>query len=214
MRDMVLYDVERLKKLYKEDLQVSKTGRILFRKTRTFIECKNANFDPSTVLQDGKKGKKLIQITFNFPRYHLLRDPKKNWFEIAMETGDNPALFDLLGDDCPLDITGMILGTLGNRRMWHDVPGEFFMEEEPKSGAINYALFMASSTEQGIFYEDVRALIQTISNSHDVCDPLDNKILVSVNPTEYMVLVPIMLLNGGKAASIKVWDTVFKTKRR
>lgn len=215
MYDKVNYNVEQLKKLYKESLILNKNGRVLLKKTRSFLECKNPDFVPLSAMHKEDRGKKSLSVTMNFPHWLPLREPKKNWFEVAKEIPMR-SVYDLLIDECLLDITGMLPGVLGNKKMWSDIPGEFYVVDDPKYSPINYALFMVNSTSSTVFIEEVRNLLADMSDSDngEICDPYGNKILISTNSTEDMILIPVMLLNGGKDAVAKTWDSIFKSKRR
>ena len=80
--DKVLYEMERLKKLYRgEEIQCLKMGRIILKNARQFTEATTAS-----ILNQKKTKGKSIKVNFNLPNAHLLREPKKNWFEIASET--------------------------------------------------------------------------------------------------------------------------------
>ncbi|MBR3233799.1 hypothetical protein IKG12_03000 [Candidatus Saccharibacteria bacterium] len=216
MYDKVSYNLEQLNQIYHEDVRLDKRGRMFLKKTRGFQECRNPDFTPVTAMRNGDRGKKTIQIAFNFPHWLPLREPNMSWVELAAETQRSPQLYELLGEDCPLDVLGIIPGSLGNRKMWSDVPGEFYVEDEPRHAAINYTLFIVNSSNQALFVEAVRDFLAGLSDKdpNDICDPLGNRVLMSTSSTEHMILVPIALLNGGKVAVIKVWETVFKKKRR
>lgn len=214
MYDKVSYNLEQLKKLYHEEVRLDRKGRMILRKSRGFQECRNPNFIPITAMRNADRGKKTIQIAFNFPHWLPLRDPKKSWTELATETQRSPQLYELLGEDCSLDILGILPGNLGNRKRLSDVPGEFYVEDEPKYANINYTLFIVNSINQTLFVEEVRDCLAGLPDKDgDICDPIGNRVLISTSPTEYMILVPVMLLNGGKVAVTKVWETVFKKKR-
>ena len=93
MYDKVSYNLEQLNQIYHEDVRLDKRGRMFLKKTRGFQECRNPDFTPITAMRNGERGKKTIQIVFNFPHWLPLREPNMSWVELAAETQRSPHLY-------------------------------------------------------------------------------------------------------------------------
>ncbi len=210
MYDKVSYNLKQLTKIYGEDVYLPRSyGRMILQRPRLFFEYEN----PETLQfkKNGSYNKHSFEVSLNFPHSLPLREPKENWMQVATEMQGNPDLYKLLGEECPLDITGLIPGSLVNRKRWIDVPSEFYVEEHPEHSPINYVLFLVHSSNYLMFIEDVRYFMQIMSNigRQEVCDSFGCRIFISDSATEFMVLVPAMLLNGGKEAVAKIWKSIF-----
>lgn len=189
--------------LYREPLHKNEEGRIILRTSRIFQEYLGSlNSEEGTVVSKGKQ----VKINLNFPGWVPDRTPVLNWFQLALKT-ENPMLADPLG--CEARYKGMLPGYLHIREVL-DIPSEFILEENPRYSPVNYALFIYDSADYEVFLTGVSKLLGGYLDRGRtvVSDALGNKILVSDDSAQPMLLVPTSLLIGGKEHVVMTWESL------
>ena len=208
--DKVFLDFADAIALYREPLHFTQDGRrIVLRTVRLFQEYLGVNrTEEGTILSKGKQ----VRINLNFPGYVPENEPVLNWFQVALKQ-DNPMLADPLG--CKARYKGVMPGYLHIREIL-DIPSEFILEDEPRyTDSVNYALFIYDRADYADFLEGVNKLLGGCLN-HDrlvVSDSSGNKILVSDETAQPMLLIPCSLLIGGKDHVALTWDSCLKEVR-
>ena len=203
--DKVVLDPVELNMLYQEPVFVN-DERIILEKSRYFQEYLGAiDFDEGRTISKGGT----VEIKLNFPRHIPNRQPRQNWFQVALSANENPLLADPLG--CKARYKGFLPCVL-------DVPkfrlAQFMMEDEPRYAAANYALFIYDSADYQTFLEGVTNLLGGYLNRRKavVSDQFGNKILVSDKSDQPMLLIPVSLLVGGKDYVCKTWEGLLERR--
>lgn len=197
----VILDPVELSMLYQEPVFVNDT-RVVLGTSRIFQEYLGAvEFTEGRTLSKGST----IEIKLNFPRYVLDRTPRRNWFQIALSAEEDPLLADPLG--CKARYKGFFPGILDKSKFR---PAQFILEDEPRYASIGYALFIYDSTDYQVFLDGVANLLGGYLNRGRaiVTDQFGNKILVSSESNQPMLLIPVSLLVGGKDYICKTWDKI------
>ena len=197
----VVLDPVELNMLYQEPVFVD-DQRVVLKDSRSFQEYLGAiEFDEGRAVSKGSK----IEIKLNFPRYVPDRTPRQNWFQIALSAEENPLLADPLG--CKARYKGFLPGTLDKPKLR---PAQFMIEDQPRYTSINYALFIYDSADYQVFLEGVANLLGGYLNRGKavVSDQFGNKVMVSDESNQPMLLIPVSLLVGGKDYVCKTWDKI------
>ncbi len=206
MYDKVLLNEQQLTDLYREPLSLDDNARVILKTAREFQEYLGAIAfsEKDKVISKGKK----LEVNLNFPTWLPRREPLLNWFQIALKA-ENPMLADPLG--CKARYKGMLPGNFYIREST-EAPSEFYLEAMPRYAPVNYALFIYDSAEYQAFLDGVGRLLGGYLNHGRtvVSDTLGNKILVSDDSAQPMLLVPISLLIGGKDHVVTTWENLFK----
>lgn len=188
--------------LYREPLFKNVEGRIILQTSRLFQEyLGSVNSEEGTVVSKGKQ----LKINLNFPGWVPDQEPVLNWFQIALKA-ENPMLADPLG--CKARYKGVLPGYLDIRE--DEELSEFILEENPRCAPVNYALFIYDRADYKAFLEGVSKLLGGYLDRGRtvVSDALGNRIMVSDDSAQPMLLVPTSLLVGGKEYVVMTWESL------
>ncbi len=204
MYDKVVLDPVELAMLYQEPVFVD--DRVVLGESRKFQEYLGAiEYEEGRAVSKGST----LEVKLNFPRYIPNRMPRQNWFQVALSAKENPLLADPLG--CKARYKGFLPGILEKPKYG---PAQFLLEDNPRCAAINYTLFIYDSADYRIFLEGVTNLLGGYLNRGKaaVSDLSGNKIMVSDESKQPMLLIPASLLVGGKEHVYKTWESLLRRR--
>lgn len=206
MYDKVVLNPTEAEIIYKEPVSIDETGRVILKTARMFQEFLGAaNFTEGRTISKGE----ILEVDLDFPRYVPVRKPLQNWFQVALLNGNETLVADPLG--CSARYKGFLPGVFGTL---HDGSVRFSLEDEPKDSYINYVLFVYDSADYQAFLEGVTSLLGGYLDRGKavVADSYGNKILVSDESKQPMLLIPVTLLIGGKDYISTTWEKVIKRR--
>ena len=221
MYDKVYLDPVEAEMIYKEKVSFDKEGRITLKTARIFQEFLGAaDFQEGRVSQKGHS----IEVNLDFPRYVPANRPLQNWFQVALHTEKDLALVDPL--NCSARYKGALPGTLFIQRPVEFVfeenfdedtsklefpepyPSTFVFRDDPRKDLVDYMLFIYDSADYQAFWEGVHNLLGGYLDRGQavVSDNRGNKLLVSDDTKQPMLLIPISLVVGGLNYIYNSWD--------
>lgn len=223
MYSKVVLTLEQSEKLYKEPVVEGVNGRIILKTSRDFQEYLEVkDFGDGRAISKGE----VLRVDLDFPNYVPLRDPLQNWFQVAL-SDKSDILVDPL--DCSARYKGALPGILclqdpppitfeedkrGGRKYY--VPKTptvtFVLEDDPAEQMADYMLFIYDSADYNAFIDGVANLLGGSLNKGRtvVSDPYGNKVMVSDNSAQPMLLIPISLLIGGRDYIYDTWEHILK----
>lgn len=218
MYDKVHLDPVQAEMIYKEPVLFEKDGRLILKTARIFQEFLGAaDFKEGRVSTKGST----VEVNLDFPSYVPSNEPLQNWFQVALFTDKDSVLADPL--NCKARYKGALPGTLRIQRpveyafedapkteIPETLPATFIFEDEPRRVPVDYMLFVYDSADYQAFWEGVHDLLGGYLDRGKavVSDNRGNKILVSDDVGQPMLLIPISLLIGGLEYIYSTWDKI------
>lgn len=221
MYDKVHLDPVEAEMIYKEPVSFDQEGRIILKTARIFQEFLGAaDFKEGRVSQKGHS----IEVNLDFPSYVPAKKPLQNWFQVALHTEKDLVLADPL--NCSARYKGALPGTLYIQRPIEFVlgdeprehtstlefsepyPSTFVFRDDPRKDLVDYMLFIYDSADYRAFWEGVHNLLGGYLDRGQavVSDNRGNKLLVSDDAKQPMLLIPISLVVGGLNYIYNSWD--------
>lgn len=219
MYDKVFLTHKQAEEIYKEPVSFEKEGRIILKTARIFQEFLGAvDYKEGRVSTKGQS----IEVNLDFPTFVPLNEPLQNWFQVALHTQNNSILADPL--NCSARYKGALPGILQIQRPVEFILGDDFEEEittppepypatfvfcdEPRREMVDYMLFVYDSADYRAFWEGVHSLLGGYLDRGQavVADKHGNKVLVSDDLKQPMLLIPISLVIGGLDYIYNAWD--------
>lgn len=221
MYDKVVLDPVEAEMIYKEPVSFDKDGRLTLKTARIFQE-----FLGAADYKEGRVSTKghTIEVNLDFPRYVPAKKPLQNWFQVVLFGEKDSILVDPL--NCSARYKGALPGILEIQQ-----PVEFILEEnfeedkhvssipepypatfifcdDPRRAMVDYMLFIYDSADYRAFWEGVHSLLGGYLDRGQavVSDKRGNKILVSDDVKQPMLLIPISLVVGGLNYIYSAWD--------
>lgn len=228
MYTKVNLSLEENEEIYKEEVEAGTNGRIILKTSRKFQEYLDVMES-----SDGRairKGK-VTEVDLNFPKHVPYRQPLQNWFQIVLTSEKDYMMVDPL--NCEARYKGALPGVYCKPRevpqlLFEDefgvgisksyTPGEphatFIFEDDPTHGMVNYLLFIYDSADYQAFTEGVTNLLggSLKKRSATISDEYDNKVMVSDNLAQPMLLIPISLVIGGHEYVYKAWQQIIERR--
>lgn len=223
MYNKLFLDPVQSEMIYKEPIVIEKPGRIILKTARRFQEILGAvDYQEGRAISKGHT----VEVNLDFPSYVPMSNPPQNWFQVALFTERNSILAD------PLNCSARYKGALPGRLLiqepiefaFEDVsikedpkvktqepyPATFVFEDDPHHVVVDYMLFIYDSADYQLFLEGVHNLLGGYLNRGKavVADNRGNKVLVSDEDKQPMLLIPISLLIGGLEYIYNAWDRI------
>lgn len=225
MYDKVHLSLNDAEVIYKEPVIAERRGRIILQTARVFQEFLGAaDYKEGRVSTKGHS----MEVNLDFPNFVPANEPLKNWFQVALFANNKSVLAD------PLNCSARYKGALPGRLLIQE-PVDFILDEnfeegtskvtvpepfpaifefceDPKHSSLlpDYMLFIYDSADYRAFWEGVHSLLGGYLDRGKavVSDKYGNKILVSDDTKQPMLLIPISLLIGGLDYIYNVWDKI------
>lgn len=190
--------------IYKEPIQIDEEGYVMLETPRVFQEFLGViSFSDGCAISKGQTK----EIYLAFPDHIPCKRPLKNWFQIALLSGEETLVADPLG--CSARYKGFLPGMLQSSTLGFH---KFILEDEPRAIPIDYVLFIYDSADYQAFLEGVNKFFEDHYNhgKNAIQDHYGNHILVSDESKQPMILVPVQLLIGGKEYICTTWEYILK----
>ena len=221
MYDKVFLSLTQAEEIYKEEVIAGKEGRIILKTARLFQE-----FLGAADYKEGRVSTKghTIEVNLDFPSFVPRNNPLQNWFQVALHTEKKNVLADPL--NCSARYKGALPGILEIQRPVEFVsednlgesvhitnvpepyPSTFVFCDDPRRAMVDYMLFVYDSADYRAFWEGVHDLLGGYLDRGQavVADKHGNKVLVSDDLKQPMLLIPISLVIGGLDYIYNAWD--------
>lgn len=221
MYDKVFLDPVEAEMIYKEPVLFEKEGRITLKTARIFQEFLGAaDFKEGRVSTKGHS----IEVNLDFPCYVPSNKPLQNWFQVALFNEKDSILADplrcsarykgalpgILEIQQPVEfiIEGKIIENVQTPAIPEPYPATFIFCDDPRRAMVDYMLFVYDSADYQAFWEGVHDLLGGYLDRGQavVSDSRGNKLLVSDDVKQPMLLIPISLVVGGLNYIYNAWD--------
>lgn len=195
--------LEENEEIYKEEVVAGLEGRIILKTARKFQEYLDVmNSSDGCAIRKGETTK----VDLDFPSSVPYRQPLQNWFQVALASDENCIMVD------PLDCKARYKGALPGVYCEPDDKNHatFVFTDEPIYGIANYLLFIYDSADYQAFLQGVTNLLGggLMRNNAIISDEYGNKIMVSDNSAQPMLLIPISLIIGGHEYVYNAWQLI------
>ena len=213
--------------IYKEEVVAGRKGRIILKTARKFQEYLDVmNSSDGCAIRKGD----ITEVDLDFPSSVPDRHPLQNWFQVALASEGKCAIVDPL--DCEARYKGALPGVYCKpseipQTLFEDnfelgtseihTPEEkphatFVFKDVPIYGMVNYLLFIYDSADYQTFLRGVTNLLGGSLMRHNatISDEYGNKIMVSDNSAQPMLLMPISLIIGGYEYVYQAWTRILK----
>lgn len=218
MYDKVFLSSIQAEKIYKEPVSFEKEGRIILKTARIFQEFLGAaDYKEGRVSTKGHS----VEVNLDFPRFVPYDEPLRNWFQVALFREGDTVLADPL--KCSARYKGALPGVLNIQQpiefafegapevqVPDILPATFVFRDDPRHETVDYMLFVYDSADYQAFWEGVHDLLGGYLDRGKavVSDNRGNKILVSDDTKQPMLLIPISLVIGGLEYIYNKWDVI------